>query len=147
MKKGSEESLLNYQKYSFAFVVEGKFKTKNKMLTTYGQLKDKSKVKTQKQSKELSKLSGSKVSFTTTRNITTNSLNLAIANEEGVFEVEFKMDQFSIRDKIVFHKGVRDLIYADLTKDALAHLKSQQRVVKLETHLKQEKETNKAWIL
>ena len=57
------------------------------------------------------------------------------------------MDQFSIPDKIVFHKKGSDLIYADMTKDALAHLKSQQRVVKLETQLKQEKATNKAWNL
>ena len=74
-------------------------------------------------------------------------MNLAIANEEGFLEVEFKMDQFSIPYKILFHKGVSDLIYADLTKEALDHLKSQQRVVKLETQLKQEKETNKAWNL
>ena len=43
------------------------------------------------------------------------------------------MDPFSIPDNIVFHKGVSDIIYVDLTKEALAHLKSQQRVVKLET--------------
>ena len=57
------------------------------------------------------------------------------------------MDRFSILDKIVFHKGVSDLIYVDLTKEALDHLKSQQRVVKLEIQLKQEKETSKAWNL
>ena len=115
------------------------------MLTTYGKLKEKSKAETQRKSTEIRKLSSSKVSFTTARNLTTNSLNLAITNEEGVSEVELKMNQFSILDKIVFHKGVSDLIYAYLTKEALAHLKSQQRVVKLETQLKQEKETNKAW--
>ena len=71
-------------------------------------------------------------------------MNLAITNEEGFAKVKFKMDRFSIRDKIVFHKGVSELIYADLTKEALAHLKSHQRVVKLETQFKQEKETNKA---
>ena len=124
MNKGSEEPLFNYRKYSFASAVEGKFKTKKKMLTTYGKLKEKSKDETQKQSKELSKLSGNKVSFTTARNLTTNSLNLAIANEEGVSEVEFKMDRFSILDKIVFHKGFSDLIYADLTKEASSHLRS-----------------------
>ena len=86
----------------------------------------------------------SKVYFTTTRKLTTSSLNLAIANEEGVSEVEFKMDYISIPYKIVFHKGVSDLIYVNVTKEALSHLKSQQRVVKLETQLKQEKETNKA---
>ena len=53
----------------------------------------------------------------------------------------------SIWDKIVFHKGVSDLIYADLNKEALSHPKSQQRVVKLETQLKQEKAKNKAWNL
>ena len=47
----------------------------------------------------------------------------------------------------MFHKGVSNLIYADLTKEELSHLKSQQRVVKLETQLKQEKETNKEWNL
>ena len=48
MKKGGEESLLNYQKYSFASSVEGKFKTENKMLTTYGKLKENSNVETQR---------------------------------------------------------------------------------------------------
>ena len=57
------------------------------------------------------------------------------------------MDRLSIWDNIVFHKGVTDLIYADLTKEALAHLKSQQRVSKLETQLKQENASNKAWNL
>ena len=77
-------------------------------------------------------------------NLTTNSLNLAITNEEGFAKVKFKMDRFSILDKIVFHKGVIDLIYVDLTKEVLSHLRSQQRVVKLETQLKKEKEKNKA---
>ena len=104
MNKGSEESLLKYQKYSFASVVKGKFKTENQMLTTYGKIKDKSKDETQKQSEELSKLLGSKFSFTIARNLTTNSVNLAITNEEGVSKVEFKMDKFSTPDKIVFHK-------------------------------------------
>ena len=36
MKKGSEESLHNYHKYSFASIVEGKFNTKKKMSTSYG---------------------------------------------------------------------------------------------------------------
>ena len=64
-----------------------------------------------------------------------------------MLELEFQMDKFSILDKIVFHKGVSDLIYADLTKEALAHLKSQQRVDKLETQLKQERATNNVWNL
>ena len=46
MNKGSEESLLNYQKYCFASTIEGQFNTKNKMLTTYGKLKEKSKAET-----------------------------------------------------------------------------------------------------
>ena len=46
MKKGGEESLLNYQKYSFASVVEGKLMIENQMFNTYGQLKEKSKVET-----------------------------------------------------------------------------------------------------
>ena len=71
-------------------------------------------------------------------------MNLAIANEEWVSEVELKMDRFSILDKIVFCKGVINLIYADLTKEALSHLRSQQRVVKSETQLNQEKASNKA---
>ena len=98
------------------------------MLTTYGQLKEKFKAKTQNQSKELRKISSNKVSFTTVRNLTTNSLNLAITNEEGVSEIEFKMDRFSILDKIVFHNRFSDLIYDDLTKEDLSHLRSQQRV-------------------
>ena len=51
-------------------------------------------------------------------------MNLSIVDEEGVSEVEFKMDQFEIQDKIVFHKGVSDLIYVDMNKEELSHLKS-----------------------
>ena len=82
MKKGGEESLLNYQKYFFASVVEGKFKTEKKMLTTYGQLKEQSKAESKKQSKEVRRISGRKISFIAAKNLTTNSLNLAITNEE-----------------------------------------------------------------
>ena len=74
-------------------------------------------------------------------------MNLAIANGEGASEVEFNMDRFLILDNIVFHKGVSDIIYVDLNKEELDHIRSQQRVVKLETQLKQEKETSKAWNL
>ena len=81
MNKGSEESLLNYQKYSFSSAFEGKFKNKKKISTTYGKLKEKYKIETQKQSKKLRNISGSKVSFTNPRNLTTNSMNLAISNE------------------------------------------------------------------
>ena len=84
MKKGGDESLLNYQKYSFASSIEEKFKTKKQMLTTYGNLKEKYKAKTQKHSKELRNISGRKFSFTAAMNLTTNSLTLTIANEEGI---------------------------------------------------------------
>ena len=95
------------------------------MLDIYGKLKEMAKIETQRQSKELRKFSGSKVSLTTTRNLTTSSLNLTISNEEGVSEVEFKMEKFSIPKKIVFHKGVSDLIYVSTTNEALDHFKSQ----------------------
>ena len=81
------------------------------MLTTYGKLKDQSKAETQKYSKELSKLSGSKVSFTIASNLTTNSMNLAIANEEGVLEVEFKMDRFSIHIRLC---SIRELAISSM---------------------------------
>ena len=76
------------------------------MLDIYGKLKEMAKIETQRKSEELRNFSGSKVSLTTARNLTNSSLNLTIANEEGVSEVEFKMDQFSIQDNILFHKLV-----------------------------------------
>ena len=65
---------------------------------------------TQKQSRKLRKLSDNKVSFIVSRDLTTSSLNLSIVDKEGVSEVQFKMDQISILDNIVFHKGVSDRI-------------------------------------
>ena len=59
------------------------------MLDIYGKIKEQVKIETKRQSKELRNLSGSKVSFTTARNLTTSSLNLSIANEEGVSDIEF----------------------------------------------------------
>ena len=124
-KKGVEEPFLKYQTYSFAPAAEGQFNTEKKMLDIYGKLKEMAKIETQRQSEELRKFSSSKVSLTTARNLTTSSLNLAIANEEGVSELEFKMDNFSILDKIVFRKGVSDIIYVSMTNQALDHFKSQ----------------------
>ena len=47
--------------------------------------------------------------------------------------------------KIWFHKQASEVLYADLTKETLAHKKSRQKIEKLEAQLKQEKLENKAW--
>jgi len=81
----------------------------------------------------------------TVRDSATGSLSLALTYENKVFEVHLDMDQISIPDKIWFHKQSSEVLYADLTKETLAHCNSKKKITKLELQLKQEKASNKAW--
>ena len=84
------------------------------------------------------KQSEDKVSLMTIRDSATGSLSLAFTNEKEVSEVWLDMNQISILDKIWFHKQSSEVLYADLTKERLAHNKSKQKAAKLEGQLKKE---------
>jgi len=137
--------MLRYQKYSYVAAHEGQFKTKTQLISSYSELKKQSLSDTQKHYLELRKLSGSHDSLITVRDLENNSLNLAIMDEEKVAKVQFRMNQISVPCKIMFHKGVSEVLYDDLTKETLAYRKSQQNISKMEAQLKQEKASNKAW--
>ncbi len=79
------------------------------------------------------------------RDYVSGSLSLAIIDEDKVCKLHLDMNQLSTPDKIWFHKQASEVLYADLTKETLAHKKALQKIEKLEANLKQEKSSNKAW--
>ena len=102
-------------------------------------------VQTKEQLSELIQKSNEKVTLMTVRDVTTGSLNLVIDDEEKASKIRLEMEQLPVPDKIWFHKQASEVLYADLTKEALAHKAAIQKIENLEAHLKQEKASNKAW--
>ena len=102
-------------------------------------------VQEQKQLNELKDRSGVKTTLMTVRDSATGSLSLAITDDDKASEIRLEMDQLSATDKIWFHKQASEVLYANLTREALAHKNALQKIEKLEAHLKQEKASNKAW--
>ncbi len=99
----------------------------------------------QKLYSKLRKLSKDKITLLTVRDIFKGSLHLALVDNHKVFEIEIKMDKVSIPDKILFHKKSTEILYSDFMKETLAHSKSQMKIAKLESNLKQGKNENRAW--
>ena len=55
------------------------------------------------------------------------------------------MDKIGIPDKINFHKQAFEVLYSDLLKSYLNKSKLENRVIKLEEHIKREKAASKGW--
>ena len=72
---------------------------------------------------------------------------MALSSGQSCTVLQWRSDQRrdTASDKIWFHKQASEVLYADLTKETLAHKGAIQRIEKLEAHLKQEKASNKAW--
>ena len=145
LKKTTEEPVLKFRDYSYAATSEGQFKSKDELFASYIELRKKSLAEAQKQMSSLIKESDEKVSLMTVRDSTTGSLSLAVSDEDKLSELRLDMKQLSAPDKIWFHKQVSEVLYADLTKETLAHKKAKKKMAKLEAQLKQEKDQNKVW--
>lgn len=74
-----------------------------------------------------------------------NTLNIVVADEQKMFEVNIIMDRVNIPDKIHFHKQVYDVLYSDLLNSFLNKSKLENKVSKLEYHIKREKNMSKGW--
>lgn len=135
-KRKAREYVMRYQKYAYADSHEGQFTTKAQLITNYSELKNQLGVDIQNQYPELRKLSSIQTSLITVRDLENVSLNLALIDEDKVAKVQLKMDRILVPEKIMFHKGVSEVLYFDLTKETLAHKNSQQKVSRLESQLK-----------
>ena len=55
------------------------------------------------------------------------------------------MDKVGFPDKINFHKKASEILYSDLLKSYLIKNKLEEKVIKLEEHIKREKDSSKGW--
>ena len=72
-------------------------------------------------------------------------MNISLEEEYKVVEINLKMDQVSVQNKIYFHKQANEVLYHDLMQSTLKNKKMENKVIKLEEELKKEKVMSKAW--
>ena len=73
-----------------------------------------------------------------------NNLNLALATNNNVAEINMDLEDISIPDMIHFHKQTRDICFTNLLKSTLKLSKLEITKRKIENQLRQEKVENKA---
>ena len=63
----------------------------------------------------------------------------------GVSQVKLQMDQVGIPDKINFRKQASEVLYSDLLSSYLSKIKLEEKLIKLEDHIKRERVASKGW--
>ena len=84
-------------------------------------------------------LNNPKASLFSTRDIERNNFKLAMVSDKKMSEMEVRLDNISVPDKIQLHKQTGDIIYSDLLHATMRVNKLQILVDKLEVQLKHEK--------
>ena len=85
------------------------------------------------------------MSLLTVKDPTRNVLNFALTEEEKVTKLKIQMDKVNILDKILFHKQTDEMFYYDLLHMSLNKNELDNKVERLEKHLKKEKSMIRAW--
>ena len=76
---------------------------------------------------------------------TKNVLNISLGEEDKVVEMNLRMDQISVPNKIHFHRQTTEVLCHGLLQSILSNKKIEAKVTKLEEKLKKEKAMGKAW--
>ena len=95
--------------------------------------------------KEARKIFPNKVSLLTVKHPTKNVLNVSLTKKYQVTEINFKMDNANMPDKINFHKQTNEVLYHDLLHSTLSQNKLENKINRLEKQLKKEKGMSKDW--
>ena len=74
-----------------------------------------------------------------------NIFRIATNDKGGISQVKIQMDQVGIPDKVNFHKQASKILYSDLLNSYLSKTKLEEKVIKLEEHMKREKVASKGW--
>ena len=79
------------------------------------------------------------------REVDSNVFRITTNDKEGVFQVRIQMDKVGLPDKINFHKQASEILYSDLLKSYLSKTKLEEKVIKLEEHVRREKVASNGW--
>jgi hypothetical protein len=94
---------------------------------------------------EVENISQHKSSLFIVRDVEKRTLNIAVVDEDNVFEVKLHYDNISAPDKVKFHKNTSDMLYSDYLGLSLNNSKLTIYALKLEGYLRQEKASSIAW--
>jgi hypothetical protein len=81
------------------------------------------------------------------RDVEKKTFNIAVADNDKVSEFKVHYENIDAPDKVKFHRNVSDMLYTDYLNLALKVARLTTHVLKLDGQLKQEKVSNKAWMM
>ena len=81
------------------------------------------------------------------KDVKKKTFNIAVADNDKVSEFKVDYENIGALEKMKFHINVNDMMYADYIKSALKVSRLTTHVLKLDGQLKQEKVSNKAWMM
>jgi hypothetical protein len=81
---------------------------------------------------EVEKVSQQKASLFVVRDIESRTFDIAITEEDKVFEIKIKYENISPPDKVKFHKKTNDLLYSNYLSLSLKNSKMTSLATKLE---------------
>jgi hypothetical protein len=85
---------------------------------------------------EVEKVSQQKYSLFIVRDVEKRTFNIAVVEEDKVYEIKIKYDKISAPNKVKFHKQTSDMLYSDYLSLNLKNSKLSSYVTKLEGQLK-----------
>ena len=115
------------------------------MFKNYAEMRNfsfKENMKTMSQAREDA---GKGLSLYTAKDDANNTLKIVVVGEQNMSEVNIIMDKVNIPDEIHFHNQVSDVLYSNLLNAFLNKCELQNKVSKLEDHIKREKTMSKGW--
>jgi hypothetical protein len=95
---------------------------------------------------EVEKTSRFKSSFLSVRDVKKKTYNIAVVDDDKVFEIKMNYENISAPNKVKFHRNFSDMLYSDYLSFGLRVTRLITHALKLDGQLKQEKASNKAWM-
>jgi hypothetical protein len=95
---------------------------------------------------EVEKNSQHKAFVLSVRDVERKIFNKAVADDDKVSEIKMHYENIGAPDKVKFHGNFSDMLFLDYLRLGLKVARLTTHALKLDGQLKQEKESNKAWM-
>jgi hypothetical protein len=95
---------------------------------------------------KVEKTSQDKVSLLPVTDLEINMFNIAVVDDDKVYEIKMQYENIGAPDKLKFHRNVSDMLYSDYLSLGMRVARLTTHPLKLDGQLKQEKASNKAWM-
>ena len=93
---------------------------------------------------EVEKTSQLKASLLSVRDVEKKTFNIAVVDDDKVYEFKMHYENIGARDKVKCHRNSSDMLYSEYLSLGLRVSRLTTHALKLDGQLKQEKESSKA---